>query len=405
MGRETNRNLTLLLACLILSAAVGEIVVRVAGTTDSDGNFFFLSRRLKPYRLPTVSTREKLAHYLGSDSTFIMYDPTLGWKPRPSGRSHNDLYCYDPSGIRIVSSGEAITRVPRPGIIRIALFGDSFTHGDDIPCEQSWGYLLQQFLNQSGLKSEVLNFGVPGYGFDQAYLRWREQGRDFSPDIVILGLQPENIKRAVNLVRPIYRLQTGFPFSKPRFICENGALKSINIPTVAPENLGDLLERFETWPFYEHEHWYRPEDYRRDFWHSSRFVSLVRYCVEKIHFKLTFNSREQMFFFPQGKAGTITLLLLDTFKQEVENSGGRFFAAHLPQDKHLAAMLADKPLSYRNLLKRVETTVDLIHCEKELLAVAEKTGCAPLFKPHYTAEGSRIIADCVAGYILQKVKK
>ena len=405
MRRETYRNLALLLVGLILSTTMGEIVVRVVGTTDKDGNFFFLSRRFKPFRLPANSTREKLAHYLTSDSTFIMHDPVLGWKPRPSGRSSNNLYCYDPSGIRIASTGEAITRVPRPGIIRIALFGDSFTHGDDVPCEQSWGYLLQQLLNRSGLKAEVLNFGVPGYGLGQAYLRWREQGRDFSPDIVVLGFQPENIKRVVNLVRPIYRPQSGFPFSKPRFMCENDTLEPVNIPTVAPEKLGDLLEVFETWPLYQHEYWYRPEDYQPDFWHCSRFVSLVRYCVEKIHFKLTFNRREQQFLSPQGEAGTITLLLLNTFKQEVENSGGRFFTAHLPQDRHLAAMLAKKPLNYRNLLKRVETAIDLIHCENALLAEAEKTGYAPLFIPHYSTEGSRIIAACVAEYLLKRINK
>ena len=44
---------------------------------------------------------------------------------------------------------------------------------------------LQHKLKDAGIRAEVLNFGVGAYGMDQAYLRWREQGKNFAPDIVI----------------------------------------------------------------------------------------------------------------------------------------------------------------------------------------------------------------------------
>jgi len=47
--------------------------------------------------------------------------------------------------------------------------GDSFTFGQEVTYEESWGYLLEKAL---GSEFQVLNFGVAMYGVDQAYLRY-----------------------------------------------------------------------------------------------------------------------------------------------------------------------------------------------------------------------------------------
>ena len=49
--------------------------------------------------------------------------------------------------------------------------------------------------------SRVFNAGVPGYGTDQAYLRYRERKESLAPDIVILGLMIGDMKRNVNVFR------------------------------------------------------------------------------------------------------------------------------------------------------------------------------------------------------------
>ena len=38
-------------------------------------------------------------------------------------------------------------------------------------------------------------FGVPGYGLDQAFLRYLEEGRRFGFDVVLIGFMTENIFR------------------------------------------------------------------------------------------------------------------------------------------------------------------------------------------------------------------
>ncbi len=93
--------------------------------------------------------------------------------------------------------------------MRIAIFGDSFAFGAQVPFEHTWGYYLENNLKEAGLNAEVLNFGVGGYGIDQAFRRWEKEGKAFSPHVVLCGFQPENVKRNVNLIRPIYAPKAG----------------------------------------------------------------------------------------------------------------------------------------------------------------------------------------------------
>ena len=44
---------------------------------------------------------------------------------------------------------------------------------------------------------EVINFGVGGFGLDQAYLRYLEDGIQYKSHIVMIGFMSENIYRNV----------------------------------------------------------------------------------------------------------------------------------------------------------------------------------------------------------------
>ena len=88
-------------------------------------------------------------------------------------------------------------------------------------------------LVKHGFNVEVLNFGVPAFGMDQAYQRWERDGIAFAPHIVIFGLHAENAMRNENLIRALWRPNTGFPFTKPRYIFVGENLKLINLSMVA----------------------------------------------------------------------------------------------------------------------------------------------------------------------------
>lgn len=219
------------LPSMVVAATLGEIGVRIVGTTDPHGNFLVQGRRVKPYQLPMGGLQEKVNSYISNGpSADVVYDPDLGWSLIPNTESADGLAHHVTAGIRSASTDYA--RNPPQGTLRIALFGDSFTWGAEVPDDGTWAYFLQSGLNKAGLDAKVLNFGVSGYGMDQAFLRWKLNGAGFSPDIVIFGFQAENGKRNLNLYRPFYAPAKNGIFSKPRFVIEPDQLELVNSPTV-----------------------------------------------------------------------------------------------------------------------------------------------------------------------------
>ena len=108
----------------------------------------------------------------------------------------------------------------------ISLYGDSFTFGSDVDHNDAWSSLLAKKLNCS-----VYNFGVPAFGVDQSFLRFREN-IDFKSELIILGIYPDDIER--NLTQNYSLIADNFIdiFTfKPKFIInEKNDLELIKIP-------------------------------------------------------------------------------------------------------------------------------------------------------------------------------
>ena len=250
------------------------------GEDDKDGNVKFADVKLRPYRIPFVSIQESLDKYNSSTSSRLMYDPELGWSPRPNARDW--VYFYNSAGIRSAPAEYSLS--PEPGALRIELFGDSYTHCDEVPIEECWGTRLEARLNKKGVPAEVINFGVSGYGVDQAFLRWRKLGRTYSPQLVILGFNADDVSRNVNLLRPIYRKSTSLPLSKPRLIVEDDQLRLINVPTTPPDQILDLMKNLQhclenpglpRWDRVRYEYFFRVGDYEESIWLKNRFISFI----------------------------------------------------------------------------------------------------------------------------------
>lgn len=76
----------------------------------------------------------------------------------------------------------------RPGVIRIGCFGDSFTYGDEVRDGYDYPALLARLFRERGFANvEVLNFGMSGYGFHQAYNSWDLLGRRYGLDYLLIG--------------------------------------------------------------------------------------------------------------------------------------------------------------------------------------------------------------------------
>lgn len=72
------------------------------------------------------------------------------------------------------------------GTYRILVLGDSFTFGAGCNYADTWPHLLEEKFVSRGLKVEVINAGVPGYGTLEEWERLKELYNIFKPDLVLL---------------------------------------------------------------------------------------------------------------------------------------------------------------------------------------------------------------------------
>ena len=112
------------------------------------------------------------------------YDPELGWRHIAGAAgwlvSPEFSVEYRINSVGLRDREVQVQRVP--GHLRILCFGDSFVEGWGVRSEERVSEILQYHLPGS----EVINFGVAGYGTDQEWLLFEKRGEYFRPDWVVL---------------------------------------------------------------------------------------------------------------------------------------------------------------------------------------------------------------------------
>lgn len=392
--------LLIFLGMIILGFMLGEMTVRFLGTADADGNFQVTmlnhTLEIEPFHLPIQVSKELLDQYR-SQPSYLMYDPTLGWVPRPRGISQNGLNRANDQGIRRGSIDDS-TRSAKEDL-RIILLGDSYTHGDEISFEETWGYYLEKELARMGIQADVINLGVPAYGMDQALLRWKIFGVKFSPDLVIFGFQPENVKRNLNLFRMIYHKPSAMPFSKPRFILSGDHLKAINMPTVPPDQIVEVLMNFDKWENQQYEYYYHIKDYEDSLWFKSKLLGALHGGITRLWY-LWDDSGEREFYEVDREPGSLALTILDELRSDVERRGAAFLVALLIPKWDFHYVNNARPFPYQDLLEVLEQKYDTIETATSLFHYVKDGNDDQLFAQlHYSAKGNELIADVIAEVI------
>jgi hypothetical protein len=151
--------------------------------------------------------------------------PVLGWPGRNAGR-----YEFDDAGSRLVPS------FPDPAMPSCAaVYGDSYTWGYSVSPEQTYANVLSTLM-----RCRVANYGIGGYGTDQAFLRYQDTAHD-RPPIVILGHYSDNIVRNVNQERGFLTNQV--LALKPRFVLADGELTLVPLPELTEAEYRSLGAR------------------------------------------------------------------------------------------------------------------------------------------------------------------
>lgn len=198
----------LIMGGLVAGMVLTEALLRLAPSIGSDG-----------------ALRERRA---SDTAKFFDYDDVLGWKGKPYAEGVS-LETGVPVSVRLNARGVRERDVPveKPnGRVRILILGDSQTWGLGVEQGQRYSEVLDGLLRQGGFQAEVLNFGVNGYGTDQAYLLFKQAGAEYRPDLVVLGFYWNDLFENAH--------PTAWGYPKPQFVQSvDGSLELRNVPVPA----------------------------------------------------------------------------------------------------------------------------------------------------------------------------
>jgi hypothetical protein len=166
------------------------------------------------FYVPSVVDRQVYERYRAER------DPVVGW-PRPGGLGRDSS---DAVGSRIVPAFPD----PRRSAARVSLYGDSMTESLEVGDAEAWGNQLALLIGE-----RVANFGVAGYGTDQAYLRFVGNEQDEAP-IVFLNHFTDDVMRNVNQWRYLLSISDASRLGlKPRFVVDGEGTRLELVPLPA----------------------------------------------------------------------------------------------------------------------------------------------------------------------------
>lgn len=325
--------------------------------------------------------------------TLVEYDPYLGWKTKPNLNTKVDLVDVEDIPVQTNTQGfwdqEFSLKKPE-NVCRIIFLGDSFTWGMGVREEERFSYLLQT-MNP---RWETLNFGVPGYGTDQALLLWQRLAHSFKPDMVVLTVYENDYKDNMFLVR--------YGRRKPYFeIAGDGDLVSKGVPVEPIDFWKDGIFN-KVAPPYE-SFFEEPTQKRSRIIHwlakNSNFARSLYTLWRRIETPsedppLSTQVSPPSLTVAQEEQVELLLALVSHLAEEVQAQGAKLiilFAGHLTP-RHGVAMAA---------LKTREITV--INATSTVLAeqISSQESVYYRFSKHWTPAAHRAVA-AILGEILQK---
>jgi hypothetical protein len=369
------------LVMVLVIVLTGEMAVRLGTSISIGGVEQWRRRELVPksWEKVALSSRQRLDRESRHVSrTLWAYDDLMGWTIGPNRESSTSLYYSSSEGIRAPQKGVSYARPTDK--TRIALVGDSFTFAENVTYEESWGHLLEKTL---GPEFEVLNFGVGGYGVDQAYLRYEKDVRQWKPKIVIFAFISDDVERTMLLYHWLSRVEWLVPYSKPRFILRDNDLKKLNVPPIMTQELF-ARESISEIPYLEYDRGYRPQDWKSSWIHRSYLARAI----------LTVFPRREVVTPDISDAALVAVnaSIVKTFVQSATSEGSIPLLGYFPESNaEIDELSRPLPLGKKVLQEVGRAYTDLTPCVGSLNP-SERFGKYA----HYTAKGNVRVAECLS---------
>lgn len=330
---------------------------------------------------------------IAAGDAYIAFDRQLGWITSPGiDRLGGDVqYLHNAAGLRADRE-----YAPRPAVEtrRILAFGDSFTYCEEVELEDCWTTLLEDELK----RSEVLNFGVPGYAPDQAWLRYQQGAARLEPCAVLIGVMVENVNRVVNRFRPFYYPETGIPLPKPRYLLDHGELTLLPSPVERLDQLRD-----PAWVeanLGQHDDWYYPGLFVPtgfDQFETARLARTAGYRQSRRHGQEWSQGWAEQMYRPGSEPLELLAAILTEFAAQVRADGATPVVLVFPYLDEIQAARDERPKAHQALLDRLAAgEVPTLDLTDELGQQARRSSIGNLLVHHYRPLGNRVVARTVA---------
>lgn len=321
----------------------------------------------------------------------LRVNPRLGWPSQPSFGQHD----LDKTGSRLIPAFPD----PDKNLSCVSLYGDSFTWGDEVDNTHAWSNVLSQLLH-----CRVANYGVGGYGTDQAYLRFHYNQPE-PASIVILGFSSDDITRNINQLRNMI-LPTPQCALKPRFILDSqGQLELVPIPELTEKDYRELSQRPERYLKYE---FFLPGGLsglsRMGFPYTVTVAKVLQSLLPK---GLALEPRYAAFYRPDHPSGAlaVTTAIMARFQLEAREAGKSPLVVIIPIGPDLAHYRKVHQWFYQPVIDNLERNhVAYLNVGPALLEYLGTRNHQELFNQggHFNNEGYEVLAKIVFSYLVSQ---
>ncbi len=178
-----------------------------------------------------------------TNHTFVDFDAIKGWENK---NEYFDSLYYGRYRLTIKNHRRKSSLNCDSRKVRIGVFGDSFVFGEEVDDDQTLPNFLQEEVNEAS----VLNYGVPGYGLDQIYLKVQQLVKQDDLNVVVLAIISEDLNR----------MESNYSFfQKPQFVSHPAGKWAIVYPELQPSEI------------------------REKYYYHSKFVMLLALAINKFY--------------------------------------------------------------------------------------------------------------------------
>lgn len=338
--------------------------------------------------------QQKLEEMIGAQGkALVELDSELGWTYRANYRG--ELYSSNAMAARGTRSYAAGTP---PGTFRVAAFGDSFTHANEVRDDEAWSARLEHLDG----RLEVLNFGVGGYGTDQAMMLYERRGEEFEADLVVLGFAEPDYARNVNRFRRFMTVHE-LPLFKPRFLLgDRGTLELLPNPMRDEADLRALIdEPAGVLAAAEHDWFFDVLEWRNPLYDHSMFVRLVSSLAGRAWRSSIRPDRlyRDGLMNPDSEALAVQVALVKRFQSAVEADGRRFVLMIFPGSD--SDIWSDAPPTYAPMLEALPE-VDVLDLADALRESTEVDPTNLRAQVHYSAIANAVVATAVHRHLADR---